>query len=153
MAGSTQEEVATTQQTVVVTSIVISFSNSGRSSYYHVHDGQQGCRDAPIALVEYNEFHKQIVDKVVPSKFVLFLKEFCSFNIVRVFYVTFSRTCFSTLIYSNVMLMYRNVIICSFIVEHNDPLDSVQLGVPSTAAKRHHQSRGTNAAIRGSSKT
>ena len=28
------------------------------------------------------------------------------------------------------------VIICSFIVEHNDPLDSVQLGVPSTAAKR-----------------
>jgi len=29
------------------------------------------------------------------------------------------------------------------------PLDSVQLGVPSTAAKRHHQSRGTNAAIQG----
>ena len=104
MAGSTQEEVATTQQTVAVTSIVISFSNSGRSSY-HVH-GQQGCRDAPIALVEYNEFHKQIVDKIAPtSKFVLFLKEFRSFNIARGFYATF-RTCFSTLIYSNVM--YRN---------------------------------------------
>jgi hypothetical protein len=103
MAGLTQEEVATTQQTVAVTSIVISFSNSGRSNY-HVH-GQQGCRDAPIALVEYNEFHKQIVDKIVPSKFVLCLKEFRSFNIVRGFYVTF-RTCFSTLIYSNVM--YRN---------------------------------------------
>jgi hypothetical protein len=107
MAGSTQEEVATTQQSVAVTIIVISFSNSGRSSY-HVHNGQQGCRgrDAPIALVEYNEFHKQIVDKIAPtSKFVLFLKEFRSFNIARGFYATF-RTCFSTLIYSNVM--YRN---------------------------------------------
>ena len=101
MAGSTQEEVTTTQQTVAATSI-ISFYNP-RSSY-HVH-GQQSCHDAPIALVEYNEFHKQIIDKIVPSKFVLFLKDFRSFNIVRVFYATF-RTCFSTLIYSNVM--YRN---------------------------------------------
>ena len=99
MAGSTQEEVTTTQQTVAATSI-ISFYNP-RSSY-HVH-GQQGCLDAPIALVEYkNEFHKQIIDKIVPSKFVLFLKEFRSFNIVRVFYATF-RTCFSTIIYYNVM--------------------------------------------------
>ena len=82
---------------------IISFSNP-RSSY-HVH-GQQGCRDAPIALVEYNEFHKQIVDKIVPSKFFLFLKEFRSFNIVRVFYAAFVRTCFSTLIYYHVM--YHN---------------------------------------------
>jgi len=29
----------------------------------------------------------QIVDKIIPSKFVLFLKDFRSFNIVRVFYV------------------------------------------------------------------
>jgi hypothetical protein len=32
------------------------------------------------------------------------------------------------------------VIICSFIVEHNDPLDSIQLGVSSTAAKRSRAS-------------
>ena len=34
------------------------------------------------------------------------------------------------------ILMSCIVIICSFIVEHNNPLDSVQLGVPSTAVKR-----------------
>ena len=31
-----------------------------------------------------NEFHIQIVDKIVPSKFVLFLMDFRSFIIVRV---------------------------------------------------------------------
>jgi len=30
----------------------------------------------------------QIIDKIVPSKFALFLEDFCSFSIVRVFDVT-----------------------------------------------------------------
>ena len=41
-----------------------------------------GCHSAPIALVEYiNEFRKQIVDEIIPSKSVLFFKDFRSFNL------------------------------------------------------------------------
>ena len=54
------------------------------------------CTD--IALVEYiHKFHKQIIDEIVPSKFVLFLKDCCTFNIVRVFYEKTQTTARSSL--------------------------------------------------------